>query len=608
MTDPAHILATVFGHAGFRGRQREIIETVTGGDDALVLMPTGGGKSLCYQIPALCRPGVGVVISPLIALMEDQVAALRQLGVRAAAMHSALPQEAATAAGRDLAAGALDLLYVAPERLLANGFLDRLAKLPVALFAIDEAHCVSQWGHDFRPEYCRLAVLGERFAGVPRIALTATADRRTREDIRQQLGLAEARLFVDSFDRPNIRYRVAMRERPDRQVLRFIQDSHPGEAGIVYRATRRAVERTADTLAAAGLPALPYHAGLPAAVRADHQRRFVGEDGVIMVATIAFGMGIDKPDVRFVVHADLPKSLESYYQETGRAGRDGGPAEALLLWDVADAVQLRRLIEAGELPDHRRRVELAKLDALTGFCETTGCLRQVILSYFDEPYRGSCGNCSACLEPVETFDATVAAQKALSCIYRTGQKFGAAHVVDVLLGRATDKVGRFGHDRLSTFGIGTEHPEQVWRSIVRQLIARDLIRIDTGGHGALTLGPDCREVLRGEQTLTLRRDPDKKARREVRRALSGEAALGPATPLFEALKAWRRDEARAQGVPAYVIFHDATLAEIARSAPADWQALARVPGIGAARLGRYADAVLAVIAAAADRMRSEPAA
>ena len=593
MIRPQHILESVFGYPAFRGRQAEVIDTVIAGGDALVLMPTGGGKSLCYQIPALCRAGVGVVVSPLIALMQDQVAALRQLGVKAAALHSALADGEAWEVVRELDGGALDLLYVSPERLM-GGFMERLQRTTLALFAIDEAHCVSQWGHDFRPEYRQLAVLRDRFPGVPRLALTATADPPTREDIRRQLCLEDAAVFLSGFDRPNIRYRVTAKASPGRQILDVVQGEHAGATGIVYRFTRNSVDETATALVAGGVRAVPYHAGLPADVRARHQARFINEDGVVVVATIAFGMGIDKPDVRFVVHADLPKNLEAYYQETGRAGRDGLPADAVLLYGIQDAVNLRRLIAQSPVPEAQKRLEQAKLDALLGYCETTQCLRQVLLAYFGDELAEPCGNCSTCLEPVDSFDGTIVAQKVLSCIYRTGQRFGAGHVVDVLQGRDTEKVSRFGHDRLSTFGIGGELSDKAWRSVIRQLVAAGLLTVDVEGHGGLALGPDCRALLRGEHTVRLRRDPEKRRKRGRQAAAAAIAAADQ--PLYEALRIFRRDEAERQGVPAYVIFHDTTLMEIAARRPQRLNDLAAIQGVGQAKLQRYGEAVLAVVA------------
>ncbi len=603
------ILRETFGYDTFRGPQAEIVDRLAGGGDALVLMPTGGGKSLCYQIPALLREGCGIVVSPLIALMHDQVAAMRQLGVRAAALNSSLGAREARAVEQALLAGELDLLYVAPERLVTPGFMDLLERSRIALFAIDEAHCVSQWGHDFRPEYLQLSVLHERFPGMPRIALTATADPLTRDEIVERLALRGARVFVSSFDRPNIRYTIVDRADARAQLLRFIRDEHAGEAGIVYCLSRRKVDETAAWLAGHGLRALPYHAGMDAASREAHQTRFQREDGIVMVATIAFGMGIDKPDVRFVAHLDLPKSIEGYYQETGRAGRDGEPADAWMAYGLADVVQQRRMIDESEGDEAYKRVAGAKLDALLGLCETAGCRRVRLLAYFGEA-SGACGNCDNCLAPPRTWDATEAARKALSCIYRTGQRFGVVHLIDVLLGRDTERVRRWRHAELSVFGVGADLDEQTWRSVFRQLVALGFARVDHEAHGAIKLTDASRPVLRGEQTVSLRSDVREKrtaakgSRRRGAGRTSGTIDAAQETvvlsaadeALLDRLKAWRSAQAKAQSLPAYVILHDATLVEIARKRPRAAHELEGITGIGAKKLERYGDELVALVA------------
>ena len=597
LPDPHHILRSVFGYPAFRGHQEEIVRHVVAGGDALVLMPTGGGKSLCFQIPALVRPGVGVVVSPLIALMKDQVDALRQLGVRAEVLNSTLAAPEARRVEGRFAAGELDLLYVAPERLLTERFLALAARAPLALFAIDEAHCVSQWGHDFRPEYLGLSSLAERFPGVPRVALTATADGPTRAEIVERLRLGDARRFVAGFDRPNIRYRVVPKENARQQLLAFLRSDHPGDAGIVYCLSRRRTEETAEWLRERGVEALPYHAGLGAGLRQAHQERFLLDEGVVVVATVAFGMGIDKPNVRFVAHLDLPKSLEAYYQETGRAGRDGLPADAWLAYGMADVALLGQMLAASEADEAHKRLERRKLDAMLGYCEASECRRRVLLGYFGEEMPEPCGNCDTCLEPVETWDATVAAQKALSCVFRTGQRFGVVHLVDVLLGRHTERVGRWGHDRVSTYGIGAELDDRGWRSVFRQLAAKGLATVDHEAHGALRLTERSGAVLRGEEPVRLRRDPvwasRSKGRDRRSRASKGPvrsldpAQGGAAAELWERLRALRLELARAQGVPPYVIFHDATLRAMAARRPATLEELATIPGVGERKLSHY---------------------
>jgi ATP-dependent DNA helicase RecQ len=590
-----HVLRDTFGYPEFRGAQRDVVDHVVAGGDALVLMPTGGGKSLCYQIPSLVRAGTGIVVSPLIALMQDQVAALTQLGVRAAFLNSTLDAQAARATEQALLAGELDLLYVAPERLTTSRCLDLLDRAQIALFAIDEAHCVSQWGHDFRPEYLQLSLLHERYPDIPRVALTATADPQTRAEIIARLGLADARVFVASFDRPNIRYAIVdkggARDDARAQLLRFIGDEHPDDAGIVYCLSRRKVDETAAWLATKGVRALPYHAGMDAATRADHQARFQRDDGIVMVATIAFGMGIDKPDVRFVAHLDLPKSIEGYYQETGRAGRDGAPADAWMAYGLADVVQQRRLIDMSDAGDEHKRVSAAKLDALLGLCETAGCRRVRLLDYFGEASM-PCGNCDNCLAPPETFDATEAAQKALSAIYRTGQRFGAVYLIDVLRGKAGERITRWDHDQLAVFGIGADLDENAWRNVFRQLVALGFAQVDHAAHGGLRLTEASRPVLKGEQRVALRRTVARAARGPRSRTKPGGDLSGADGALLERLKAWRLTEARTQAVPAFVILHDKTLAEIARRRPRDLTALGSISGIGARKLERYGPALI----------------
>ncbi len=589
------ILRDVFGYASFRHAQDEVVNHMAAGGDALVLMPTGGGKSLCYQIPALVRQGTGVVISPLIALMQDQVAALTQLGVRAAFLNSSQDADTARAVERALAAGELDLLYVAPERLTTARCLQLLERVPIALFAIDEAHCVSQWGHDFRPEYLQLSVLHERFPDIPRIALTATADPLTRTEIVSRLALDDARVFVASFDRPNIRYAIDDKNDARAQLLEFITGEHRNDAGIVYCLSRKKVDETAAWLAGKGINALPYHAGMDNAARSANQARFQREDGVVIVATIAFGMGIDKPDVRFVAHLDLPKSIEGYYQETGRAGRDGAPADAWMAYGLADVVQQRRLIDLSEGSADFKRVSAAKLDALLGLCETAGCRRVRLLDYFGEPSE-ACGNCDTCLAPPETFDATDMAQKALSAIYRTGQRFGALHLIDVLRGKANERTSRWEHDRLSVFAIGADVDEATWRLVLRQLVALGYAQVDHTAYGALKLAASARPVLKGEQRISMRRHVARPRTRS--RGVAHADLPGVDNALLAQLKTWRLAQSREQSVPAFVILHDRTLAEIAAQKPPDLAALARIGGIGNTKLARYGDALLKVIAGA----------
>jgi ATP-dependent DNA helicase RecQ len=598
MTTALSILSDTFGYPAFRGAQAEIIDHVAGGGDALVLMPTGGGKSLCYQIPALLRPGCAVVVSPLIALMHDQVAALEEAGVPAAFLNSMLPADEAARVERNFLEGRYDLLYVAPERLMTPRFLSLLEQAAaangLALFAIDEAHCVSQWGHDFRPEYLQLAILPERFPRVPRIALTATADQVTRDEIIANLRLERARTFVSSFDRPNIRYRIVEKANPRAQLLAFLRAEHDGDAGIVYCLSRRKVDETAAFLAHEGIRALPYHAGMEAAERARNQDTFLREEGVVMAATIAFGMGIDKPDVRFVAHLDLPKSIEGYYQETGRAGRDGLPADAWMTYGLADVVQQRRMIDESAGDPRFKRVAAAKLDALLGLCETTACRRVRLLAYFGEE-RVPCGNCDNCLEPPRTWDGTVAVQKALSCVYRTGQRFGAGHLIDVLLGKNTERVRQWHHDQLPTFGVGADVPEREWRAVFRQMTALGLLSVDHA-HGALTLTEASRPVLKGAQAVALRRTAEAKRAPKPRSRRVDAELTGEEQRLWERLRAWRAETAKAHGVPAYVILHDATLLEIVRGRPRTAGELRGIPGIGERKLENYGPVLLELMA------------
>jgi ATP-dependent DNA helicase RecQ len=608
------LLQDVFGYPAFRGQQEDIVTHVADGGDALVLMPTGGGKSLCFQIPAMLREGVGVVVSPLIALMQDQVAALHEAGVQAEFLNSTQSWAEAQDIERRARGGKLDLLYMAPERLLTERGLALLDAMPLALFAIDEAHCVSQWGHDFRPDYIGLAKLAERYPTVPRVALTATADAATQREIAARLQLTRARVFIESFDRPNIRYRIAEKDNPRRQLLRFLRDEHPGEAGIVYCLSRNSVEETAALLVEEGLTALPYHAGLDASIREANQRRFIDEDGVVVVATIAFGMGIDKPDVRFVAHLDLPRSIESYYQETGRAGRDGEAADAWMVYGLADVVQQRRLIDLSDADESYKRIITAKLDAMLGLCETTRCRRQPLLEYFGET-SAPCGNCDNCLTPPEVWDGTLAAQKLLSCIFRceraSGFSFGAQHIIDVLRGQKTPKVLERGHDSVSTFGLGAELGAATWRSVLRQLVVLQLVRVDHDNWNVLRLTEASRAVLTGERSLSLRRvaATASSSRGRGRRGSSRTNAATPAPEValssdavgvFEALRKWRQSVAREHQVPAYTVLHDSSLREIAERRPRILDQLRGITGIGATKLQRYGEALLEVVAEAAD--------
>jgi ATP-dependent DNA helicase RecQ len=594
-----NVLREVFGYPAFRGAQAEIIDHVANGGDALVLMPTGGGKSLCYQIPALLRPGCAVVVSPLIALMQDQVDALTQLGVKAAVLNSTLDRQEAQAVEQAIFNGTLDLVYIAPERLLLDrtlAMLDALSEAgKLALFAIDEAHCVSQWGHDFRPEYLQLSALHERYPAVPRIALTATADQATRSEILQRLGLSEARVFLSSFDRPNIRYTVVEKDNARKQLLGFLT-GRKGQAGIVYCLSRKKVEETAAWLSAQGYPALPYHAGLPAPERAANQRRFLREEGLIMCATIAFGMGIDKPDVRFVAHLDLPKSIEAYYQETGRAGRDGEPSEAWMAYGMQDvALQHARIAESGA-GEGQKILESQRLTALLAYCEAPRCRRQVLLNYFGEA-RQPCGNCDVCSEPPELWDGTLAAQKALSAIFRTGMRFGVAHLTDILRGKASDKVKQWHHDQLPTFGVGSDLDDHAWKSVFRQLAAAGLVHVDMAEHGALQLTDAAREVLKGQRSVQLRRPAKRKGTSSSKSssAVVHSDLSSADEALFQLLRRWRADTAREQAVPAYVILHDKTLRELAEARPVSHGMLSGITGMGSAKIEHYGEELLALI-------------
>ncbi len=596
MSEALHILKEIFGYPAFRGQQAEVIAHLTQGGDCLVLMPTGGGKSLCYQIPALLRDGVAIVVSPLIALMQNQVTALHELGVSAAVLNSSLSLQEAAAVEQNLLAGEYDLLYVAPERLLTARFLNLISRVPIALFAIDEAHCVSQWGHDFRPVYIQLSVLHERFPQVPRIALTATADMETRQEIIERLGLSTARVFVSSFDRPNIRYQIVDKTNSRSQLLAFIQAEHPADAGIVYCLSRKKVEETAAWLVEQGLRAVAYHAGMDMQERSLNQEKFLREDGVIMVATIAFGMGIDKPDVRFVAHLDLPKSVEGYYQATGRAGRDGQAANAWMVYGLGDVIQQRRMIEESEAHAKFKQVATRKLEAMLSLCETITCRRMRMLSYFGEAVTAqSCGNCDICLNPPKVWDATVDVQKALSCVYRTGQTFGAGHLIDVLRGNLTERVKEWHHDRISTFGIGKDLPEKTWRAVFRQIVALGLLTTDSEGYGALHLTEASRAILKCQQPVLLRQQSKPERLSDKRQAVELKAFDDNERALWEQLRAWRAKIAKEHGVPAYVIFHDSTLLELVRLRPQTEDDLRQVTGVGVRKLDKYGHDLIEIL-------------
>ncbi len=605
---PLDVLQEVFGYENFRGHQEEIIRQLMDGGDAVVLMPTGAGKSLCYQLPSLIREGTGIVISPLISLMQNQVQALSLMGVRAAFLNSSLDPTQMREVERSFLSGELDLLYVAPERLMTERFLALLTQVQIALFAVDEAHCVSQWGHDFRPEYLQLEILHDRFPGVPRIAVTATADDPTRRDIIERLRLERSKIFIAGFDRPNISYRVALKDSSRKQLLEFLRAEQTGNAGIVYCLSRNKVDETAAWLRKEGFDALPYHAGLDARVRTENQRRFLADEEVIIVATVAFGMGIDKPNVRFVAHLDIPKSLEAYYQETGRAGRDGLPAVAWMTYGLGDVVMLRQMLQGSDAAEKQKAIEQRKLNAMLGYAETTECRRRVLLRYFGEEYRNGsgaekCENCDTCLEPTVTWDGTVMAQKALSCVYRTGQRFGASYLISVLRGEKNERIEKFRHDTLPTFGIGAELTSKEWHSVFRQLCAAGILVTDTAGHGSLMLSDESQSLLKGERSIFFRKDPERKAtksksvtRRGTKLADKIELSeVDGSKNLFDALRALRLRLAKTQGVPPYVIFHDKTLQEMVRTKPRSLDEFAKLSGVGEAKLQRYGETFLSVL-------------